>query len=146
MHIHYTHLTGDNIDQYRQSYGETLNILVPSKDITHTRFKKYLEHMLTQGSHIIVAVNDHEKVIGALTVLIERKLTRWGCKAAHLEEIAVHPDRQWQWIGGQLIREAIVIAKQQWCYKIVGETSEDLISRYEKSGFESKERSFKMYL
>ncbi len=146
MSIIYTTLTADNVDQYRTSYGETLNALVPSKDISHARFKKFLDNMLAQGSHIIIALHDRQKVVWALTVLIERKLTRWWCKAAHLEEIAVHPNRQGQWIGGQLIREAIIIAKDQGCYKIVWETSEELISRYERSGFESKERSFKMYL
>jgi len=63
-----------------------------------------------------------------------------------MEEIVVSEDFQSQGIGKALVQKIIEHAQHLWCYKILGDTRHDLLPRFEKYGFISKEICVKKYL
>lgn len=103
--------------------------------------------MLDQGTAVYIALDtERDEIVGTITVLIEQKLTRWGAQAAHIEEIIARKWYQGQGIGGKLVQLAIDYAKQQGCYKIIGDTRDELVPRFAKFGFDSPERMIRKYL
>ena len=136
----------EDVDTYFDSMIATIENLVPAGEQTPDSMKKNLQNMLDQASTIFVVIDDDEWVVGTITVLVEQKLTRWWAKAAHIEEIIVRKWSQGQGIGTMLVQQAIDFAREQWCYKIIWDTRDELVPRFEKFGFDSPERMIRKYL
>ncbi len=75
------------------------------------------------------------RVVGTATLLIERKFLHKGAYAAHIEDVAVHPDHQRHGIGTALVRFLVEDARKRKCYKIILDCFEHLAPFYERIGF-----------
>jgi len=86
------------------------------------------------NSHIYVALIG-ERIVGTITLLVEKKIIHRGGKAGHIEDVAVHPDFQRKGIGEKLINYAEKQAIEAGCYKTLLDCSEEVQRFYEKLGY-----------
>lgn len=111
---------------------ETMATLSP----VHLSPEEALTVYWTRGNHIHTYVAlDGERVAGTATLLMNRKFIHHGGTAAHVEDVAVHPEYQGKGIGRMLVERLIQEAKSRNCYKIVLDCSESVKPFYDKLGF-----------
>lgn len=98
------------------------------------------------GNDIILAVQDHT-ITGCLQLTIIPGLARLGMKRAQIEGVRVARDYRGKGIGEVLIKEAIIIAKQQGVGLIqltTDKTRADAHRFYEKLGFAATHEGMKL--
>ena len=138
-------LTLDLLETHRESYVETLNALREG-EISKENLLNCFKLMSEQGSWVFVAVDEEYWIVGTLTMLVEQKMLRWWAKAWHIEDVSIRREFQKQWIWSRLLEAGLIFAKEQWCYKVIGDTRDELVPRFAKFGFDSPERMIRKYL
>ena len=73
-----------------------------------------------------------DKIVGAITLIIEQKLIHNGKCCGHIEDFVVLEEYRSQGIGSLLIDYVINISKQNNCYKCILDCNENLESYYKK--------------
>jgi len=99
------------------------------------------------GNHIktyIAILNG--KVVGTATLLIERKFIHKGAYAAHIEDVAVHPEHQRLGIGSALVKSLIEEARKNKCYKVILDCFDHVAPFYERMGFRSSSNQMRIDL
>ncbi len=96
--------------------------------------REVFRRRLSTGVLSFIAVEDG-RVVGTASLIVEQKFLHRGGKAAHIEDVAVHPDYQRRGIGKALILHATQIARERGCYKVVLDCHDHLAEFYEKCGF-----------
>ena len=86
------------------------------------------------GGHTVLVAERAGRVIGAVTLLVERKFIHDGGRVGHIEDVAVRAGEQRSGVGTALVRAAIAEAEAAGCYKVVLECSEALVPFYERLG------------
>lgn len=126
-------------EDYHKSYLDLLSQLTTVGIISDKEFSKRLDEITP--NYFCIVIEDIEKniIIGTSTLLIELKFVHQCGKVAHIEDVVVHSSYRNQNLGKKLIEECIKIARENNCYKIILDCSEQNISFYEKCGFVQKE-------
>lgn len=107
-----------------------------SNTIDKLSFEEYSYLIEPQSTnHAIFVIEHNNKIVGAITVLIEQKIIHNFGKVAHIEDVIVHKDYRNNKYGKELIEFAIHYAKQQKCYKIILDCKDEYCSFYEQNGF-----------
>jgi len=114
-------------------------------DITYDYFENFINNILNDNHHIIVAVTD-DIILGSITIFIEHKMTYNGCKMAHIENMLVEKDMRHQNIGSKLINCSVGIAKEQKCYRIDLACDESVKNFYIKNNFNPDNISMTMLI
>lgn len=86
------------------------------------------------------------RIVGTITLLIERKFIHGGGRVGHIEDVAVHRDRQRHGIGTALVEHAIEAARQAGCYKVILDCFDPLVPFYERMGFRPFNRGLRLDL
>jgi len=120
-------LTKDMIDQNFIETLEALSEVNMSVEETQETFEDV-------NSHIYVALMG-ERIVGTITLLVEKKIIHRGGKAGHIEDVAVHPDFQRKGIGEKIMNYAEEQAVKMRCYKTLLNCSEEVQGFYEKLGY-----------
>lgn len=101
----------------------------------------------TLPNHVRTFVAERDgKVVGAATLLIERKFIHGGGQVGHIEDVAVHRNHQRQGIGTALINHATAVARNAGCYKVILDCFDDLVPFYERMGFRPFNRGLRLDL
>lgn len=131
-----------SIDDFDMGFKETLAALKPV-DIHEDQIGVILSERQSQGIKSFVLKKDG-RVVATASILFESKFYRGGQKAAHVEDVAVHPDYQGHGFGKVIMACLTREAALSGCYKIILDCSEKNVPFYEKSGF--KKNDFHMRL
>lgn len=67
---------------------------------------------------VVVVCDEHGKVVGAGTLVVERKFVHELGKVGHIEDICVATDQQGKKLGLRIIQMLDHIAKEVGCYKV----------------------------
>jgi hypothetical protein len=78
-------------------------------------------------------------LLGAATLLIERKFLRGCGTAGHIEDVVVDAAARGKKLGARLISALSDAAKEAGCYKVILDCSEGNVAFYEKCGLSRKE-------
>lgn len=140
-----TQLTSKLLIQHKQSYFKTLSALVLSPPLPDSECNRLLEKLSNQDGTILVAIQD-ENIVWTCSIYIQQKISKWWVLSAQIEELAVHTNHQWQWIGGKLLEKALEYSRSQGCYKAILNCEEVKTSWYQKFWFEKKGVEMKIYL
>ncbi len=97
-------------------------------------------------NHQVFGVFEKNELIGAATVLFERKMLRDGSIVMHVEDVVVQKSKRGKNVGKQLIQFLIDLAKRRNCYKIILNCDETVKKFYEKCGFLNKNLEMSIYL
>lgn len=118
--------------------------IVEKEKINYEQFKIFVESL--SNNHIIIVIEDNNKIIGTGTLLIENKVIHNMGLVAHIEDIVIHNNYRKQGLGKKLIDELVNISIKANCYKIILDCNEKNSNFYEKSGFTKKEIQMVKYL
>lgn len=96
-------------------------------------------------SRVFLYVSDRIEILGAITVLYEKKIIHNGGIVAHIEDFVVHKDHRGKGIGKELMNHAIEDSRKNKVYKVILDCKDDMITYYEKFGYESKNVQMSLY-
>ena len=95
---------------------------------------------ITNNSVYNIFIAEHEdKVVGTITLLLERKFIHQGGLVGHIEDVATDEEFEGRGVGSHLVDYAIKHAKEKGCYKVILDCSEENVSFYEKRGLRKHE-------
>ena len=141
----------DYSTNYLQLLGQ--DFAINSNTITYTDFAEYVSKL--HNSHqVFVIENDNNdadikstnsQIIGSSTIFIETKIIHNFGRVAHIEDVIVHNEYRGHGLGKLLLDKCIEIAKQEGCYKIILDCSDNNCKFYEKCGFMKKGNQMALY-
>jgi len=131
-----------NISDLDKDYIELLEQLAIVGKITHEQFTRFVEK---NGKNIFV-IEENNKIIATITLIIEEKLIHNCGKVLHVEDIVVDKLHRKNGTGKKLLEFAIQYAKDNNCYKIILDCSEDVKKFYESVGFSCKNLQMSYYI
>lgn len=113
-----------------ETYSEVWDIDYISDDV--------LDCWLCNDNIMVVAEDDDGVIVGTCTLHLQRKFIRNGGIAGFIEDVAVREHLRGQNIGSQLIQQAIEIAKDEGCYKVILSCFPERVAFYERNGFKQE--------
>lgn len=84
---------------------------------------------------IYVAVDGNNRVLGAITLLLERKFLHGGAIAAHIEDVVVDKSARGRGLGKRLVDHTLRFSKKHNAYKVILNCEPNLQKLYQKCGF-----------
>lgn len=131
---------------YHKGYLELLSQLTKcDKDtITYEAFTKKLELIESSGIYIVV-IELKDRIIATGTLVLEHKFIHGLSAVGHIEDIVVDSSYRGQGFGVKIIEHLVAKSKEQLCYKVILDCSNDNIGFYEKCGFIVKGVQMSMY-
>lgn len=124
------------IELHQQFKNDKLNI-------SRLQFQKYVESL--NNSHQVVIILIDEKIVASGTLLIETKLIHNLGKVAHIEDIIVDEFYRNRKLGKIIIDYLTSISKENNCYKVILNCTDENVKFYEKCGFQKKENQMALY-
>tara|TARA_X000000950_G_scaffold207672_1_gene249741 strand:+ start:156 stop:593 length:438 start_codon:yes stop_codon:yes gene_type:complete len=100
------------------------------------------------NNHIIFLMKDsnkNNKIIGSITILIENKIIHGFSKVGHIEDVVVDENYRGQKLGKKLINYAVELCKNNGCYKVILDCSNENVKFYEKCNFQLKGNEMSLY-
>lgn len=137
----------DYATNYLHLLGQDFTINIDT--ISSTDFADYV-NKLHKNHQIFVIENNYPSnsnsyIIGSCTIFIETKIIHNFGKVAHIEDVIVHNEYRGSGLGKLLLDKCIEIAKQEGCYKIILDCSDNNCKFYEKCGFMKKGNQMALY-
>lgn len=106
--------------------------------------KPIWDSIITDKNYYILLGEIDGKLVSSVTLVIIPNLTRGAKPYAIIENVVTHANYRNKGYAKRLIKEAVRIADQSACYKVMlmtGSKEESTLSFYEKCGFNSKEKT-----
>ena len=107
-------------------------------EMTEEEFGRRLQKIESQGGKIIggfLSRRSGEKLVCCGKILLEEK---FGQPVAHLEDVVVEEKERRRGFGKALVEEALRVAREKGCYKLVLESAEKNSDFYAKCGLSQK--------
>ena len=141
----------DYSTNYLQLLGQ--DFAINSNTITYTDFVEYVSKLHNNHQVFVIENNNNDnnieatnsQIIGSSTIFIETKIIHNFGKVAHIEDVIVHNEYRGHGLGKVLLDKCIEIAKQEGCYKIILDCSDNNCKFYEKCGFMKKGNQMALY-
>ena len=133
-------------EDFEKGFLETLSNLSPVGLTSKKAREIYKKYIRNNSVYNIFVAELENKVVGAITLLIEQKFIHSGGKVGHIEDVVVREKYQGKGIGKALVKKVITEAKRQNCYKIILDCSKGNIPFYKKIGFRRHEIEMRMDL
>jgi glucosamine-phosphate N-acetyltransferase len=93
-----------------------------------------------QDAYFFVAVSDEDdsrdQIVATVKLFIEPKFFHGGKAAGHIEDVVTRQGFEGQGLAKALLKEAIKVAEQNNCYKMILDCQKELVGFYNKVGFE----------
>ena len=93
-----------------------------------------------QDTYMIIVIEDIAKsiIVGAGSLIVERKFIRDCGLCGHIEDIVVHQEYEGRRFGSRIVNLLKELATMKDCYKIILDCAEHLVPFYAKVGFAVK--------
>ena len=136
-------ITMELYSYYKEQLINLYDQLSPNKNLKMMKDNSFIDFL--NRSRVLLYVSDRMEILGAITVLYEKKIIHNGGIVAHIEDFVVHNEHRRRGIGKELMQHAIDDCKKNKVYKVILDCKEDLIPFYEKFGYESKNVQMSIY-
>ena len=84
-----------------------------------------------------VIADANSKIIGAATLLIEKKLLHGGSAVGHIEDVVVDNAVRGSGLGKMLITSLVQTSYEAGCYKVILDCSDDNVPFYTACGLKT---------
>ena len=132
-----SHIRNISSNDFNKSYLDLLNQLSPInfQNFSKLKFTQFIKKLPI--NHHIYVIEDLEinKIIGTITIIIESKIIHDFGKVCHIEDLVVELGYQNLKLGTKLLNFAIKKGKQEKCYKVILDCSNEYKNYYIKKGF-----------
>tara|TARA_X000000368_G_scaffold117338_2_gene91639 strand:- start:2992 stop:3426 length:435 start_codon:yes stop_codon:yes gene_type:complete len=130
-----------DLELTEKSYNEIINLynelkLIDLQVLTFSKLKKMISELPIK--HNIYFYTKDNKIVGAVTLIIEQKICHNGRCIGHIEDLLVLEEYKSMRIGELLINYAINISKVNDCYKCRLNCNEIFENYYMEKGFVKK--------
>lgn len=125
---------------------EQFHLLINDFRKTDFTLKQFKEFLNTENNIEIYVIERNNKLVGAGTILLEKKFIHNISLYAHLEDIIIKKEYQSNGYGKLLLEKLIKICKEKNCFKILLDCNKELIPFYEKCGFTLNSNQMVIYL
>jgi NDP-sugar pyrophosphorylase family protein len=122
---------------------DCLSQLTKTPYVDHKILLEHISDSPNRGKYTHVVKFDH-RIIGLGSIIIENKIIRNMSSVGHIEDIVIHKDFRKYGMAKKLLNQLIDIGKQNNCYKIILNCSEEVIGFYEKVGFKQSTHGMRM--
>jgi glucosamine-phosphate N-acetyltransferase len=126
-----------------RGFLESLDSLRKASNLEKGKAKKILQSIKSSPNHIILVALLENKVVGAITLMIEQKFIHEGGRVGHIEDVVVRKELQGKGIGENLVKSALEYAKNRGCYKTILDCTDEVKPFYEKIGFKKFSNSMR---
>lgn len=130
-------------DDYYKDYFELLSQLTNANKIDYNSFLSIFNEI--KNNVFVIEDLDKNKIVASGTLFIEKKFIHSGGLVGHMEDIVVDKNYRNNKLGIEMVENLIKRARQQGCYKIIGNCKKELIQFYQKNGFEKKGEQIGIY-
>lgn len=127
-------LNETNYNEIIQLYNNFSKI--DKKILDFKNFKSLIERL--PQNHNIYFYLENNKIVGAITLIIEEKIIHSGGKVGHIEDFVVLEEYRNKEIGKQLYNYVKILCEQNKCYKMILDCNELIENYYIKKGFIKK--------
>ena len=112
-------------------------------NISQDQFKNFISQL--DKHYNIFVIEEHQRIISCGTIFIETKLIHNLGKVGHIEDVITDFRFRGQGLGKKIIESLVNYGRQQGCYKIILNCTNNNILFYEKCGFTRKENQMSLY-
>ena len=116
---------------------------IDPNQITKFDYETFIDNL--NNNHSIFVICDNDKIISTFTLFIEQKLLRNLGRVGHVEDVVVDPSYSNKGLGKKMMNFAMNYCKNNGCYKIILNCSDNNVGFYEKCGFIKKENEMVHY-
>lgn len=134
------------VTDYDKHYLALLNQLRPVESYELSSFERVYKDYQDNNQHYIFVIEEENRIVGTITVLLETKFIYEGRKLAHIEDLVVHEDHRKKGYGGKLVDYCVDFCKKQGCKKIALCSRKTAEEFYNKKGFDVIGNYFAKYL
>lgn len=132
----------DLIKKIKDQYLVLLSELTSTNDIETKLFIENVERIHSMGAIIVGYIglpnDDTFEIVSSGTIILEPKIIR-DCKmVGHIEDIVVAKSMRAKGVSQHILKILKNIARENNCYKVILNCSEELKQVYLKNGFEKK--------
>lgn len=128
-----------NLDKYLDLISElkptTINVI---------ELKNILESL--PNNHKIFVIEKDNKILGSITLILERKIIHNGKSVLHIEDLVIKTGHRGLKLGSTLLNFAIKYGENNNCYKIILNCSLDVKDFYSKCNFMETNIQMGLYL
>tara|TARA_Y100001970_G_scaffold212192_1_gene259113 strand:+ start:634 stop:1068 length:435 start_codon:yes stop_codon:yes gene_type:complete len=130
-----------DIELTEDKYNQIINLYsnfnkIDKQKLTYIILKKTIESL--NDNHKIFLYMENGKILGSITLLIEKKIIHNGGLAAHIEDFVVLKEHHNKGIGKKLLGYVLEISKKYNCYKCILDCNDLLESYYNQFDFTKK--------
>lgn len=115
---------------------ESLDALRPTGGSDPRRMHRVCEEIRQNPDCVVAVAVCDGRVVGAATLLVERKFIHNGGLAGHIEDVAVSAQHQGHGIGTKLVEYLLEEARRRGCYRTTLDCEDNLAGFYTRMGFE----------
>ncbi len=129
---------------YYKGYLDLLSQLSPTtNNISQQEFYQQFSK-LQDNTHIFI-IEHNNKIVASSTLIIEYKFIHQLKNVGHIEDVIVDEQYRGKGLSQKLMDHMIEYCKDNECYKIILDCSEEYQKFYEKFGFNKKNIQMAMY-
>lgn len=132
---------------YSNGFLECLSELTIVGETSEINFIEQYINMTAKSKdyHVYVMTNTNNQVIGAGTLLIERKFIHEQKSVGHIEDVVVLKTHRKMGLGERITKHLLEKGKELGCYKVILDCSKDNVGFYEKCGMKEKGIQMALY-
>jgi glucosamine-phosphate N-acetyltransferase len=104
-----------------------------------------MKNLFFLKNHFIFVIEIDNQIVATGTLFIEPKLIHDVSKIGHIEDIIVSKEYRKMGLGKKMINYLVNLAKQQKCYKVILNCTNNYISFYEKCSFKLTNNQMSIY-
>lgn len=133
---------------YDKNYLPLLKQLttIDTNEITREMFYEFIDNLTDKHQICVIEDFNQSIIIGTITILIEPKLIHTMGLVCHIEDVVVDINFRGLKLSKLLVNNAVKIAKDMGCYKIILDCSNLNKPVYEKCGFVNNGNQMSLYL
>ncbi|TPX63711.1 hypothetical protein SpCBS45565_g06419 [Spizellomyces sp. 'palustris'] len=134
---------------YERGFLDVLSQLTTVGNMSKGDFMERYAYLKAHNhEYFTIVIEDTKKqtIVGAGTILVERKFVHKNGLVGHIEDIVTHKEYRGLNLGKLVIETLKHIGKMTGCYKIILDCSDKNIPFYQKCGFAHKEFEMVLYI
>lgn len=127
---------------YDRGYLELLRELTSVGDISREAWDSRFEELRScKGTYLITVIEDTQlkKVIGAATLVVEKKFIHACGKVGRVEDVVVSNEYRGKQLGKLVVGVLQPLAKELGCYKVTLNCTDDMVKYYNGLGYKMEE-------
>jgi glucosamine-phosphate N-acetyltransferase len=130
----------DNFDIIKEKHLSLLSELSIVTELDNNLYLEHVEKISNMGTIIICYIgtplSENFDIIASGTIIIEPKFIRGGKNVGHIEDVVVKSTYRGRHLSKDILNILKNISRENNCYKVILDCSEEVKKVYNSSGFE----------